>query len=601
MKKIIAVTLIVCLFLSGCGVTADEKKEASVPVREVMLSRDEYTLQQVVVLSRHNIRSPLSGKGSVLDTITPHEWFSWTSDPSELSLKGGVLETEMGQFFRRWLEDEGLFPENYQPSPGEVRIYSNSKQRTIATANYFLTGLLPLSDMDVEFHMDLDEMDPVFNPQLTFMSEEYREEAEDQIRSMFDGRIQSLSDNCKLLGDVIDIKDSEGWKNGDFTGFRTDDMELVLEEGAEPGMTGSLKTACSVSDALVLQYYEGDDEVAAFGKKLTDKQWEDIAEIKDTYQEILFTAPLIAVNVAHPLLKEINAELHEENRKFTFLCGHDSNLSSVLAALSAEEYDLPDSIEKTAPIGSKLVFCKWKDGNGKQYISIDMVYQNTEQLRGLSLLDVDNPPAITHIYLDGISPNKDGMYEYEKAEERIAQAIGDSEEAAPDIDITGCDTFTQIIDKKLSDGMGYANETVDRTDVFLVSSGTYDNLDGKMAAIDATVFVYKDGTPVEIGKVESGGTAYPLAIKDGKLYTGGNHFVCKYALSDDKLVVMEKAAVSYDSEGNETYSYDSDDGGDYSGLDSTEAEKIFDDLLGEMGSAEVIGFSTVGGDGVSEK
>ena len=59
-----------------------------------------YTLEEVVVLSRHNIRSPLSGKGSVLSRITPHEWFEWTSAPGELSRKGAILETQMGQFFR---------------------------------------------------------------------------------------------------------------------------------------------------------------------------------------------------------------------------------------------------------------------------------------------------------------------------------------------------------------------------------------------------------------------------------------------------------------------------------------------------------------------
>ena len=98
-----------------------------------------YTLDRVVILSRHNIRSPLSGSGSLLGDITPHEWFSWTSAPSELSLRGAVLETMMGQYFRLWLEEEGLFPENWQPEENAVRFYANAKQRTLATA---MTGML---------------------------------------------------------------------------------------------------------------------------------------------------------------------------------------------------------------------------------------------------------------------------------------------------------------------------------------------------------------------------------------------------------------------------------------------------------------------------
>ena len=51
---------------------------------------DEYTLEEVVVLSRHNIRAPLSTQGSALDIATPHEWTKWSSNASELSLRGGT-------------------------------------------------------------------------------------------------------------------------------------------------------------------------------------------------------------------------------------------------------------------------------------------------------------------------------------------------------------------------------------------------------------------------------------------------------------------------------------------------------------------------------
>ena len=88
-----------------------------------------YTLEQVVVMSRHNIRSPLSGKGSVLDTVTPHDWFDWSSDPSELSLRGGAAETIMVQYFRKWLEAEGLFLENYHPEEGAVRYWGHPFNR----------------------------------------------------------------------------------------------------------------------------------------------------------------------------------------------------------------------------------------------------------------------------------------------------------------------------------------------------------------------------------------------------------------------------------------------------------------------------------------
>ncbi len=178
-------------------------------------------------------------------------------------------------------------------------------------------------------------------------------------------------------------------------------------------------------------------------------------------------------------------------------------------------------------------------------------------------------------------------------EENSVDALKEySEETAPSIDITGCDTFTQIVDK-LPAGMGYANVTLDGTDALLVCSMAYDNLDGNMAAIDATVYMYEDGAPVEVGKVCSGGTAYPLTIADGKLFTGSNHWICKNALTDDELLIMEKASVVYDSNGDGTYFYESEDGGDYSYMDSDDAEEIFDDLLSEMFEGEVVNFIVI--------
>ncbi len=389
------------------------------------LSREGYTLEQAVVLSRHNIRAPLSGEGSALDTITPNTWFEWSAPASQLSVRGGTLETAMGQYFRKWLEAEGLFEPNYRPADGAVRIYANSKQRTIATAKFFSSGLLPVAGTQVEYHVDYDTMDPVFSPVLTYMSEDYAADANDEIQKIYGKTIADLGDNYDLISEVIDVQDSDDYKNGNFTGFNVDDSEFTFEEGKEPSVKGSLKTACTISDALVLQYFEEPDPTqAAFGHDISEADWEAISEVKDVYGDVLFTAPSVAVNVAHPLLEEMEKELSTEGRQFTFLCGHDSNLASVLAALEVEDYSLPGTIEKKTPIGGKLVISKWKDKDGQEFISLDLVYQKTQQLQQISLLNDENPPGIYSLQLKGINANAGGLYKAEDVIERFDKAIG---------------------------------------------------------------------------------------------------------------------------------------------------------------------------------
>ena len=391
--------------------------------------KGKYKLKEVVILSRHNIRSPLSTNGSALSKMTPHEWTNWSSAASELTLRGGVLETEMGQFFRKWTIETGLFKDNYVPTIDEVNVYANSMQRCIATAQYFSGGFMPVANLRVNHRYVPSKMDPIFFPRLTKSTEAFRTEAMKQINAMggkegLVGINKSLKESYDLIAKVLDMKQSEYYKKGEIKDFVNNDTQITLELNQEPGMKGSLKNANSASDAFILQYYEEPDGMkAAFGHKLTTEDWTKIAKVKDVYGDVLFTAPIVAVNVAHPLLQYMYDELNDKDRKFTFLCGHDSNIASVDAALGVEEYSLPNSIEKKTPIGSKLVLEKWVDPAGKAYIAVNLVYQSTDQLKQMSLLDLQHAPQVFSLKLKGLNQNTDGLYTFEDVNARFLQAI----------------------------------------------------------------------------------------------------------------------------------------------------------------------------------
>ena len=386
---------------------------------------EDYTLKEVVIMSRHNIRAPLVSNGAANVIATPHEWFHWTGNASELSLRGGVLETEMGQYFRKWLESEGLIPENYLPEDGEVRFYANSKQRTIATAQYFSSGFLPGANVTIERHGDFGSMQPTFDPAITFCSESYAAAVQEQFEQLGGASIAADLEECyRLLADTVDYTESDAYKNGELTDFVTDDTTILAEEGKELTIGGTLKTASSVSDALVLQYYEEPDPVkAAFGKTLTNEQWEQIAAITTKFTMTRHGLPLIAVNAANPLLKEIRSEFTADGRRFTFLCGHDANIINVLTAREAEDYQLPYTLEKKTPIGIKLVFEKWEDKDGKEFAAVELVYQSTEQLRDKTILTLETPPAIYGLSFEGMEKNADGLYAYDDVIARLDKAI----------------------------------------------------------------------------------------------------------------------------------------------------------------------------------
>ena len=393
----------------------------------------KYELKEVVVMSRHNIRSPLTSGGAAYMRVTPYEWFKWTSPSSQLSLRGGVLETEMGQFFRKWVVSAGLLPDNYRPVDDDVLFYANSRQRTFATAKYFSAGFLPYANVEIQHKYDEDVMDPVFKPQFTKMNDEYRQQIIAEMNAMHGGPqawMQSVQPTLTLMEQVIDMAHSPAAQN-DTTHFWYDDIQFKIEKGDEPKMTGGYTLANSVADALVLQCYESED-MAAFGHELSEEQWRAICRVKEVYDALLFTTHSAAVNLAYPLVSRIREELHRDGRKFTFLCGHDSNLASISAALRLNLPETENAFEVRTPIGSKLVFEKWSDGSN-DYVAINLVYPKYSQMHARTLLSIEEKPMVQTVTIEGLTPNSDGLYRLADLDARMASAIGeyDAIEDAP--------------------------------------------------------------------------------------------------------------------------------------------------------------------------
>ena len=407
--------------LAICGMNAQAQTKRSDDFRA------RYELKEVVVMSRHNIRSPLSSGGAAYKRVTPHTWFTWSSPSSQLSLRGGVLETEMGQFFRQWVVSEGLLPDNYRPEGDEVLFYANSRQRTFATAKYFSAGFLPFANVEITHKYEEDKMDPVFTPQFTKMNDAYRQQVISEMQAMHGGPqawMAAQQPTLTLMEEVLDMAHAPAAEN-DTAHFWFDDTQFKIEKGDEPKMTGGYTLVNSVADALVLQCYESEN-FAPFGYELTMEQWRAIGAVKEVYDGLLFTTHAAAVNLAYPLVSRIREELNNGDRKFMFLCGHDSNLASISAALRFNLPETEQAVELHTPIGSKLVFEKWSDGTD-DYVAVNLVYQSVEQLQNRTLLSTDVPPMVLPVTIEGMTANADGLYRLADLDEHMAQAMAEYE------------------------------------------------------------------------------------------------------------------------------------------------------------------------------
>lgn len=384
-----------------------------------------YQLQQVLMMSRHNLRAPLANNGSVLEQSTPNKWPEWDVPGGQLTTKGGVLEVYMGHYMREWLASQGMVKSGECPAPETVYAYANSLQRTVATAQFFITGAFPGCDVPVHHQEKMGTMDPTFNPVITDDSAAFSEKA---VQAMEKERSKmQLDESYKLLEQIVNYKDSPSCKEKQQCTLAGVKDTFSAKYQQEPGVSGPLKVGNSLVDAFTLQYYEGFpmDQVA-WGEIKTDAQWKVLSKLKNGYQDSLFTSPEVARNVAAPLVKYIDKVLVTDRLnapKITVLVGHDSNIASLLTALQFKPYQLHDQNERT-PIGGKIVFQRWHDAKAnRDLMKIEYVYQSAEQLRNADVLTLKSPAQRVTLELKGCPTDANGFCPVDKFDSVLNEAV----------------------------------------------------------------------------------------------------------------------------------------------------------------------------------
>ncbi|QCT89283.1 bifunctional glucose-1-phosphatase/inositol phosphatase [Escherichia sp. E4742] len=384
-----------------------------------------YQLQQVLLMSRHNLRAPLANNGSVLEQSTPNKWPEWDVPGGQLTTKGGVLEVYMGHYMREWLAEQGIVKTGECPPADTVYAYANSLQRTVATAQFFITGAFPGCDIPVHHQEKMGTMDPTFNPVITDDSAAFSEQAVAAMEKEL-GKLQ-LTDSYQLLEKIVNYKDSPACKEKQQCSLVDGKNTFSAKYQQEPGVSGPLKVGNSLVDAFTLQYYEGFpmDQVA-WGEIKSDQQWKVLSKLKNGYQDSLFTSPEVARNVAKPLVSYIDKALVTDRAsapKITVLVGHDSNIASLLTALDFKPYQLHDQNERT-PIGGKIVFQRWHDSKAnRDLMKIEYVYQSSEQLRNADALTLLAPAQRVTLELTGCPIDANGFCPMDKFDSVLNEAV----------------------------------------------------------------------------------------------------------------------------------------------------------------------------------
>ena len=287
--------------------------------------------------------------------------------------------------------------------------YANSYQRTIATAKYFSAGAFPIANIPIEYHRALGQKDRIF---LSPTDPAFKK----KLSSEFDAKklINSVSKEISTVERLTGEK------------FNPADYSFELRDVAfEWKAKGSAEKIGLAADALLMDYYDGK-------VSYSDSEMRDVAKISSLLINTNFDRPLCAKLFASPMISVISDELNTPGRKFSFICGHDSNLSNVLTAIGVEDYTLPGTIELRVPIASKIVIKKLRGSDGNEYARLSLVYPSSAQIINREMLTLDNPPMKVPLKLRGLQMvDADAIYKLSDVLQRLSSAqIVDGRRAA---------------------------------------------------------------------------------------------------------------------------------------------------------------------------
>lgn len=194
-------------------------------------------------------------------------------------MKGAQEEELFGQYFKKFLENEGFMPENWVPTGNEAYVYANSYQRTIATAQNFIAGMLPVGGVNVYHKLDVGGKDTTFTTDMLFDTPKWEETVRKELDELhpegLTGYLNELGESLKVLNETLDFKDSQYAKEHNTTALGLDNAGITFKKGVgkEVELNEELALANSASDALILQYFEEeDDKLAGFDTALTYDQ-----------------------------------------------------------------------------------------------------------------------------------------------------------------------------------------------------------------------------------------------------------------------------------------------------------------------------------------
>ncbi len=408
---------------------------------------DDTILKQIVIFGRHGVRAPVLAPADLAKfSASPYPAFG--VPPGYLTERGRQAEVLLGSYFREYLLHEKLLTGNTATDVKRSYFRSNSIQRSNITAAAFGAGLFSGAAVAVHSY-PLGQPDPVFDPIAANVAAVDPVRAADEVQGRFNSGAalaSAYSGELSLIRSVL-----FGYPNGTQPPPPTppglvDGTTLPIPLTANKTRlytgnvinSGGLFTTMTASDPFIMQYAEG--------LPLKDVGWGQLS-LDELSQQTRIVNLLFSLELYTPYLAQVqssNAASHvlrsmeqavigdvipgafgDPRTRVNVVISSDAYVGG-LAALLDLHWMLPGYQPDFCAPGGALVFeLRQSISSGDYLVRAFYTAQTLDQLRNLTTLTLDQPPATMQISIPGGRKPGTGLdIGFESFQRLVRRAIG---------------------------------------------------------------------------------------------------------------------------------------------------------------------------------
>lgn len=360
-----------------------------------------FTLERVVVLTRHGVRPPTSDL-PLPQGYAAEAWPAWDVPAGHLTAHGAALITMLGGYDRLQYGQRGLIAADRCPAADAVVVWSDTDERTTKSAEAWAEGFAPGCG-SVKVTRLAGGRDPLYSPlRVKRVAYDPSAAAADALAHA-GGDIEAVGRSHKDLLELTQqalhccaapLCHDKGLPDP----CVLQDMPNVVTggDGDHAHLEGPMAIGSTAAEDFMLEYAEGKPMTEVGWGRISRADLPKVLALHAIEYGIVSRTPYVAARAAAPLARRILSALNgtsDVGSKIVVLMGHDDNIEALSGLLdlhwAPEDYPADDP----SP-GFSLGFELLRDvETGRQYVQPFYQMQSLDQMRNLSPLTLASPPT----------------------------------------------------------------------------------------------------------------------------------------------------------------------------------------------------------------